>query len=63
MVKMQAARNKGIYKVPMTKITSKEIVDAEKDTPPAMPCIEKNDNRGEPQAIVTSVNANEDQSD
>ena len=28
-----------------------------------MPCVEKNDSRGEPQAIVTSIDAGEEQSD
>ena len=35
----------------------------EKDNALALPCIEKNDNRGKPQAIVTSVDASEEQSD
>ena len=35
----------------------------EKDTALALRCIEKDDNRGEPQAIATSIIASEEQSD
>ena len=35
----------------------------EKDTGPALPCIEKNDSRGEPQAIATLIDAGEEMSD
>ena len=51
----------------MTKKTSKVISDArlkmEKDTAPVLPCVEKNGSRGEPQAVVTSVDASEEHSD
>ena len=51
----------------MTKITFKEISDArlklEKGTARAMPYIEKDDSQGEHQAIATSIDAGEEQSD
>ena len=58
----------GIYEVLTDDKDDFEVIaDArlklEKDTAPAMPCSEKNDSRGEPQAIVTSVDATGEQSD
>ena len=67
--KMQAARRiRGIYEVLTDdKDHFKVIADArlkrETGTAPAMPYIEKKDSRGEPQAIVTSIEASEQQSD
>ena len=39
--------------------TSDARLKLENDTALAMPCIEKDDNRGEPQAVTTSIDANE----
>ena len=61
--KLQAARrNRRIYEVLTDdKDDFKVVADArlkmEKDTALVLPCIEKNDSRGEPRAIVTSVDA------
>ena len=67
--KLQAARrNRGICGV-LTDDRDNFMVIAdarlklEEDIDLALPCMEKNDRRGEPQAIVTSIAASEEQSD
>ena len=68
--KLQAARrDRGIYEV-LTGDKDYFLVTADarlklkkKDTAPAMPCIEKEDSRGEAQAVETSIEASEEQSD
>ena len=67
--RLQASRrNRGIYEVLTDdKDHFKVIADArlklEKETGPAVPCIEKEDSRGKPQAVATSIDASEEQSD
>ena len=67
--KLQAARrNRGIYEVwTDDKNYFTVIADArlklEKDTASAFPCTEKEDSRGKPRAVATSMGASEKQSD
>ena len=67
--KLQAPRrNRGIYEVltedeDYFKLIAGARLKLENDAALAMPCIEKNDSRGEPQATATSVDASEEQSD
>ena len=61
--KLQAARrNRGIHEVladdkDYFKVIADARVKLERDTAPAVPCIEKEDSRGKPQAVATSIDA------
>ena len=60
-----ARRNRGIYEVLTDdKDDFKAIADTrlklEKDAALPLPYIEKDDNRGEPQAVATSIDASEE---
>ena len=45
------------------KVIAYACLKFEKDVVLATPCIEKDDSRGEPQAVATSTDASEEQSD
>ena len=58
---LQAARrNRGIYEVLTDELTL--VWNLKKGTALALPCTEKNDSRGEPQAGRNSIDASEEQS-
>ena len=44
-------------------MTADARLELERDTVPALPCIKEHDSRGEPQAVATSIDAREEQSD